>query len=425
MSAGSIPAGGTIHIRNDEYMKKQVFRPELLAPAGNFEKLEIAVHYGADAVYLAGKNFSLRNFSGNFSNEELKEAVSFARHHGIKIYLACNIYSRNHEQKQIRKFLEHAGRINPDAIIISDPGIIMLSKQVIPEIPVHLSTQANTTNINAVKFWHSLGIKRVNLARELSLNEIQEICSSGHAEVETFIHGAMCVSYSGRCLLSSFLSGRDSNRGLCSHPCRWKYSVVEELRPGEYHCLMEDSRGRYIFNSKDLCMIEHIPELIDAGIHALKIEGRMKGINYLATVVKTYRHAIDSYINDPERYVTDPLWIEELTNIYHREYCTGFYFNLPDSELLNSTNKHHGQIHGFIGKIIECENDNTCRIAVRNRLSKGDTIEILSPAGPGAKIKIDCLYDSKGQEITHAQPNTIAVLRPGIHCHINDIVRKL
>ncbi len=406
-------------------MKKPVFRPELLAPAGNFEKLEIAVHYGADAVYLAGKDFSLRNFSGNFSDDELEEAVLFARHRGVKVYLACNIYSRNHEQKQIQAFLERAGKIDPDAVIISDPGIVMLSKQIIPEIPVHLSTQANTTNINAAKFWHNMGIRRVNLARELSLNEIREISSAGCVETETFIHGAMCISYSGRCLLSSFLSGRDSNRGLCSHPCRWKYSVVEELRPGSYHSLMEDSRGSYIFNSKDLCMIEHIPELIDAGINALKIEGRMKGINYLATVVKTYRHAIDSYINDPDGYEIDPSWIEELNRIYHREYCTGFYFNTPDTELLNCVNKHQGQIHSFIGKIIECENNTRCKIAVRNRLSKGDTIEILSPAGPAARVKLDCIHDCKGQEITHAQPNTIAVLNPGIHCHINDIVRKL
>ncbi len=293
----------------------KLFKPELLAPAGNFEKLEIAIHYGADAVYLAGKDFSLRNFSGNFTDTELVDAVTLAHQHNVKAYLACNIYSRNHEQKQLEAFLTKTGRINPDAIILSDPGIIHLAKKIVPDVDIHLSTQANTTNLNAARFWQGMGIKRVNLARELSINEIKEISSDCEIETETFIHGAMCVSYSGRCLLSSFLSGRDSNRGLCSHPCRWKYSVVEELRPNEYHSLMEDDRGSYIFNSKDLCMIRHIPDLIDANIASLKIEGRMKGINYLASVVKTYRTAIDAYVNAPDTYETNPEWLAELYQV--------------------------------------------------------------------------------------------------------------
>ncbi len=406
-------------------MKKHYFKPELLAPAGNFEKLEIAIHYGADAVYLAGKNFSLRNFSGNFTNDEIIDAVAYAHLHNTKVYLACNIYSRNHEQKEIEAFLNITGQIGPDAIIISDPGIIMLAKKNIPDIDIHLSTQANTTNLNAAMFWHDIGIKRVNLARELSLEEIKEIASNSKIETETFIHGAMCVSYSGRCLLSSFLSGRDSNRGLCSHPCRWKYSVVEELRPNEYHPLMEDERGSYIFNSKDLRMIEHIPELINANITSLKIEGRMKGINYLASVVKTYRNAIDAYIDFPDTYETNPDWLTELYQVFHREYCTGFYFNQTGEPQLNYNNIHHGKIHSFIGKIMECTRDNHYKIGIRNKLTRGDTIEISSPKGPPKRTKIIDLFDIENRSIDNAQPNTMAILLIKIQCHPNDIVRKI
>ncbi len=406
-------------------MKKQPFKPELLAPAGNFEKLEIAIHYGADAVYLAGKDFSLRNFSGNFTDAEMVDAVTFAHLHKVKVYLACNIYARNHEQKELEKFLNKTSQIKPDAIIVSDPGIIMLAKKIVPDIDIHLSTQANTTNLNAVRFWQGIGVKRVNLARELSLEEIKEITKSTKMETETFIHGAMCVSYSGRCLLSSFLSGRDGNRGLCSQPCRWKYSVVEELRPNEYHSLMEDDRGSYIFNSKDLSMIEHIPELIDASITSLKIEGRMKGINYLASVVKTYRNAIDAYVDDPDTYKTNPAWLAELYQIFHREYCTGFYFNQTDEPQLNYDNIHQGKIHSFIGKIMGSTEDNHYRVGIRNKLSRGDAIEILSSKGPPQKANILELYDMEHHSIDNAQPNTIAILLFKAQCLPNDIVRKI
>ena len=406
-------------------MKKRPFKPELLAPAGNFEKLEIAIHYGADAVYLAGKNFSLRNFSGNFTDTELIDAVSFAHHHKVKVYLACNIFSRNYEQKKLEVFLAKAGRLRPDAIIISDPGILMLVKKIIPDMAIHLSTQANTTNLNAVRFWHDIGIKRVNLARELSLNEIQEIASVSKIETETFIHGAMCVSYSGRCLLSNFLSGRDSNRGLCSHPCRWKYSVVEELRPNEYHSLMEDSRGSDIFNSKDLCMIQHIPELIDANITSLKIEGRMKGINYLASVVKTYRDAIDAYVDNPDTYRMNPDWFAELYQVFHREYCTGFYFNNPNEQLPNYSNIHQGKIHSFIGKITNCIDNQNYRVGIRNKLTIDDTIEVLSPTGRPKTAKILKLLDMDQNSIENAHPNTMVILKIGIQCQVNDIIRKI
>jgi putative protease len=405
--------------------EKTLIKPELLAPAGNFEKLEIAVHYGADAVYLAGNDFSLRNFSGNFSEAELINAVAFAHRQKVKVYLACNIYSRNHEQKKIRAFLSQTGKIGPDAIIISDPGIFLLAKDIIPHIPVHLSTQANTTNINAVEFWHRLGVKRVNLARELSLSEIREIAGHSPMETEVFVHGAMCISYSGRCLLSSFLSGRDSNRGLCSHPCRWKYAVVEELRPDQYHPVLEDERGTYIFNSKDLCMIEHIPELIRAGITSLKIEGRMKGINYLASVVKTYRNAIDQYFNAPETYKTDPEWFSELYRVFHREYCTGFYFGQPGETLQNYDNRHKGEIHSFVGKIIGIDAPQTYIVEIRNKISLGDFIGILSPRQNPEPVEIMELTDIHHHPISDAKPNTIALIKIEADCRVNDIVRKI
>lgn len=412
-------------------------KPELLAPAGNYEKLEIAIHYGADAVYLGGKDFSLRNFSGNFTDRELESAVSYAHKHNVKVYVTCNIFSRNPEQKGLALFLEQIGNINADAVIITDPGIIRMAKQIIPHIAIHLSTQANTTNFNAVRFWQEAGVKRINLARELSLDDIRDITlkstqpspssenppsnllsnlqsnpsSSSTVEIETFIHGAMCISYSGRCLLSSFLTGRDSNRGLCSHPCRWKYAVVEEQRPGEYQQIMEDKRGAYIFNSKDLCMIDHIPELCGAGISSMKIEGRMKGISYLASVVKTYREAIDSYVASPESYTVKDVWHKELALIYHRTYCTGFYFNAPDQTLPNYSNIHQGNIHSFIGKTIKQLPDNHIVVAIKNRASVGDMVELLPPKGDALRSKILAIYDTNNSPIPHAQPNSNSVLK--------------
>lgn len=403
-------------------------KPELLAPAGNFEKLEIAVHYGADAVYMAGKAFSLRNFSGNFTDQELADAVTFAHDRNVKVYLACNIYSRNQDQKAIEVYLEKIGDILPDAVIISDPGILRLAKKIIPRIDVHLSTQANTTNLSSVKFWQDQGVKRVNLARELTLKEISEITTQPEIEVETFIHGAMCISYSGRCLLSSFLSGRDSNQGMCSHPCRWKYSVVEEMRPNEFHPVMEDERGSYIFNSRDLCMIEYIPQLIDAGIHSLKIEGRMKGINYLASVVKTYRNAIDAYMESPKSYKTDPEWVAELAHTFHRTYSTGFYFGRSQDETPNYDNEHQGKIHSFIGKITRHAPrekwENTFLVEIRNKLTKDDQIEILSPKSVSQPTKIIHLTDPDGIPVEAVHPNTSALLSVETACSVNDIVRK-
>jgi len=400
-------------------------KPELLAPAGNFEKLKIAIHYGADAVYLAGKEFSLRNFSGNFSEQELFDAVEYVHKKGKKIYLALNIYSRNDEQEEIKTFLKKINSIKPDAIIISDPGIILMAQEIVPDIDIHLSTQSNTTNYNTARFWKKLGIKRVNLARELSRDEVNKIASKSLIETEIFIHGAMCISYSGRCLLSSFYTLRDSNRGLCSHPCRWRYSIVEEMRPHEYYPIAEDNRGTYIFNSKDLCMLQNLPEVINTGVTSLKIEGRMKGVNYLAAVTKTYRQAIDSYCNDPSHFTIKPEWTKELDNVYHRRYCTGFFFDDPDQILPNYENRHDGEIHNFVGKIIEKHCNNEYQVEIRNSLQKNDTIEILSPKRPLESVQITEMFDLDHNPIDHAKPNTNSILKIEIEADAKDIIRKI
>lgn len=400
-------------------------KPELLAPAGNFEKLEIAIHYGADAVYLAGKDFSLRNYSGNFTEEQLAQAVSLAHANNVKVYVACNIYSRNEETEGISHFLETIGRVKADAVIVSDPGIVRLAQQIIPHVAIHLSTQANTTNCNSALFWQSVGVKRVNLARELSLQEVTHICRHANMETEIFVHGAMCISYSGRCLLSTFLTHRDSNRGLCSHPCRWRYALVEELRPDEFYPITEDPRGTYVFNSKDLCMIQHLPELIQTGVTSLKIEGRMKGIHYLATVVKTYRDAIDTYIADPGNFTPNPQWLQDLSQVYHREYSTGFYFGEPQAIAPNYADIHQGQIHRFIGKILACRDHNNHLVEIRNKIHRTDSVAVLTPGIPIQNSNILGLYDPDGNAIDQAQPNTKAILELA-HCFsMHDIICKV
>jgi len=398
---------------------------ELLAPAGNFEKLEIAIHYGADAVYLGGKDFSLRNFSENFTFDELQKAVDLGRKNNVKIYVACNIYSRNFEQREITYYLQKIGEIGPDAVIVADPGILMEACSIIPHIPVHLSTQANTTNYKTVLFWKNQGVKRVNVARELSLKEIKEIASHKSIEIEAFVHGAMCISYSGRCLLSSFMTNRDSNRGMCSHPCRWKYAVVEELRPGEYMPLYEDSRGSYIFNSKDLCMIEHIPEMIKAGLTSLKIEGRMKGINYIASTVKVYREAIDACYESPADYTVKKEWLKELNTINNRGYCTGFYFGDPDQISPDYSKFQPSTGHLFVGKVLESTGNHYVNIDVRNKFFKGDAIEVLSIRGPVKQDKINDIIDISGQPLSFAPQGSKVSISLSTKCSTNDLIRKV
>ena len=307
--------------------------PELLVPASSLEVLKIAVIFGADAVYIGGEAFGLRAKAKNFTNEEIKEGIAFAHEHGVKVYVTANILAHNQDLDGVRKYFTELKEIKPDALIISDPGVFMIAKEICPEIEIHISTQANNTNYGTYQFWYAQGAKRVVSARELSLAEIKEIREKipEDMEIETFIHGAMCISYSGRCLLSNYFTGRDANQGACTHPCRWKYAVVEEKRPGEYLPVYVNERGTYIFNSKDLCMIEHIPELIDAGIDSFKIEGRMKTALYVATVARTYRKAIDDYLESPELYKKNMDWYkEQISNCTYRQFTTGFFFGKPD-----------------------------------------------------------------------------------------------
>ena len=397
---------------------------ELLAPAGSFEKLEIAVHYGADAVYVAGKDFSLRNFSGNFTLEELQAAVDFAHASGVKVYVACNIFSRNHEQTAISSYLDRLGIIGPDAVIIADPGIVLEAAARIPGIPIHLSTQANTTNYRSVRFWEKVGITRVNMARELSLNEIKDVADRSHLEIEAFVHGAMCISYSGRCLLSSFMTGRDGNRGRCSHPCRWKYAVMEETRPGRYFPIEEDQRSTYLLSSRDLCMIGHLPRLISAGIDSLKIEGRMKGINYVASVVKIYREAIDRYYQDPDAYAVEEDWLGELNGISHRPYGTGFYFGNPDPPLPDEAETSQETIQRLIGKVISNDGSGTVHLEVRNKFFKGEPVEVLTRNGPAGEDRIMELSDEAGRPIAFAQPNTRVTVTLKRMYEKHDLVRR-
>lgn len=397
---------------------------ELLAPAGNREKLEIAINYGADAVYLSGQDFSLRNYAGNFRSEDLHEAVAYTHSAGKKVYVTCNIYPRNSEIQGIRSFLETVGQTGADGIIISDPGIILDAKEIIPGIPVHLSTQANTTNYRNVQFWEQIGVTRINTARELSLAEISEIRRNTGVEIESFVHGAMCISYSGRCLLSSFMANRDSNRGLCCHPCRWKYHVVEEMRPGEFYPLDEDSRGTYIFNSRDICMIEHIPEMIEAGIDSLKIEGRMKGINYLAPVVKTYREAIDRYYENPSLSGINESWAKDLESVNNRGYSTGFYLDLPDNGIPNFFSSKSESDYLLVGKVAKDSENGMTNVLVRNKICLNDRIEIISPGHPVYEDTVQKITSEKGQNIEVVQNGASAMIQlKGIY-RKNDIIRK-
>ncbi len=398
---------------------------ELLAPAGNFEKLEIAIHYGADAVYLGGKEFSLRNFSGNFGLDEIKQAVAYAHDHGTRVYVAVNVYARNDQQQDIADYLEKMGAMAIDGLIVADPGVIMTARELIPHVPLHLSTQANSTNYKAVAFWERLGIRRVNMARELTLTEVKAVAERAQIDIETFVHGAMCVAYSGRCLLSSFMANRHSNRGMCTHPCRWKYALVEETRAGQYMPIAEDDQGTYIFNSKDLCMIEHIPAMINSGVSALKIEGRMKGINYLAVVVKVYREAIDGYVQDPSGYRIRPEWLNELSKISHRGYCTGFYFDDPQQTIPDYDFSKGLDTYLFIGKILAKRDEDCAVMEVRNKCRTGDQVEILSPRQEIRRTCIGDMRDEEGSRIQFAQPGMRIFMDLGLKTRPNDLVRKL
>ncbi len=378
-------------------------KPELLAPAGNLEKLKTAINFGADAVYLGGSKLNLRAFADNFTDEQLQEGIKYAHDRGKKVYVTINVFPRNEDFNGLEEYLKKLYEFNVDAIIVSDPGIIMTSIESVPNLEVHLSTQANTVNFKTIDFWYKQGVKRIVLARELTLEEIKTIRGKidPDCELEAFVHGSMCMSYSGRCLLSNYMTGRDSNRGACAQPCRYKYYLMEEKREGEYFPVVEDDKGTYIMNSKDMCMIEHIPELVQSGIDSFKIEGRMKSSFYVATVVKAYREAIDAYFDDPENYTFKERWMDYLKKASHRAYFTGFYFNDPNKQLHESSS--YIRTCDIVGIVREF-NEETMEAIIeqRNKVLDGDELEVLRPEGPIFKISTSNMKDKNDNKIESA-----------------------
>lgn len=401
---------------------------ELLIPASSLEVLKIAVIYGADAVYIGGEVFGLRAKAKNFSMEDMAEGIQFAHEHGVKVYVTANILAHNGDLEGVREYFIQLKEIKPDALIISDPGIYTIAKEICPEIERHISTQANNTNYGTYQFWWNQGAKRVVTARELSLNEIAEIRKNipDEMEIETFVHGAMCISYSGRCLLSNYFTGRDANQGACTHPCRWKYAVVEEKRPGEYLPVYENERGTYIFNSKDLCMIEHIPELIEAGIDSFKIEGRMKTALYVATVARTYRKAIDDYLTSPEKYKENMDWyLEQISNCTYRQFTTGFFFGKPSEESQIYDNNTYIKEYTYLGIVGDCNEEGLYRIEQRNKFSVGEQIEVMKPDGRNILVTVKRIVDEDGNEMESApHPKQVLYIDLGQELEMYDILRR-
>ncbi len=395
---------------------------ELLAPAGDLEKLKTALIYGADAVYFGGEMFSLRSAAGNLNIDEIKEGVEFAHNLGKRAYLTTNIFAHNEDVKPFMEYLEKIKDIPIDAFIVSDPGVLSMIKSVIPNAEIHLSTQANMTNYMTAKFWQSQGVSRIVLARELSFDEIRKIYDEigSQMEIEAFIHGAMCISYSGRCLLSNFMIERDANRGECAHPCRWKYQLVEEKRPGVYYPIEEDERGTYIMNSKDLCMIEHIPEIIKSGITSLKIEGRMKSMFYVATIVRAYRKAIDSYLADPDNYKFDNTWLAELNKASNREFTTGFYFDKPDNEDQNYVTNAYSREYDFLGVVREYdESTSMALVEQRNKINVGDEIEVFGPGIEYFTMKVEKMLDAETGEAIESAPHAQQMINIEMNFPVN------
>lgn len=401
--------------------------PELLIPASSLEVLKTAVIFGADAVYIGGEAFGLRAKAKNFSKEDMAEGIRFAHEHDVKVYVTANILAHNRDLEGAREYFRQLGEMNPDGLIIADPGMFVLAGEECPHIERHISTQANNTNYETYNFWHKLGAKRVVSARELSLDEIREIRAHipDDLEIETFIHGAMCISYSGRCLLSNYFTGRDANQGACTHPCRWKYAVVEETRPGEYMPVYENERGTYIFNSKDLCMIQHIPDILGAGIDSLKIEGRMKTALYVATVARTYRKAIDDYQKDPGLYEKNmPWYLEQISNCTYRQFTTGFFFGKPDEESQIYDSNTYVKEYTYLGMIGE-ERDGTYRIEQRNKFSVGEKIEVMKPNGDNVEVVVKRILTEDGEEQESApHPKQTLYVDLGIPADKYDILRR-
>lgn len=401
--------------------------PELLIPASSLEVLKTAVIFGADAVYIGGEAFGLRAKAKNFSMDEMREGIAFAHEHDVKVYVTANILAHNDDLAGVREYFKELKEIKPDGLIIADPAIFEIAGEICPEIERHISTQANNTNYGTFNFWYKQGATRVVTARELSLEEIKEIRANipEDMEIETFVHGAMCISYSGRCLLSNYLVGRDANQGACTHPCRWKYSIVEETRPGEVMPVFENERGTYIFNSKDLCMIEHIPELIESGVDSLKIEGRMKTALYVATVARTYRKAIDDYKKDPQAYKENmPWYLDQISNCTYRQFTTGFFFGKPNEESQIYDSNTYVKEYTYLGIIGE-ERDGTYRIEQRNKFSVGETIEVMKPNGDNVEVTVKRILTEDGAEQESApHPKQVLYVDLGIKVDQYDILRR-
>lgn len=402
-------------------------KPELLVPASSLEVLKTAVRYGADAVYIGGEVFGLRAKAKNFTLEEMAEGVNFAHKHGVKVYVTANILAHNADLEPVKAYFNDLKKVNPDALIIADPAIFTIAKEILPEMELHISTQANNTNYGTYNFWWNLGAKRVVSARELSIKEIKEIREHipDDMEIETFVHGAMCISYSGRCLLSSFMAGRDANKGACTHPCRWKYAVMEENRPGQYMPIEENERGTYIFNSKDLCMIEHIPELIDAGIDSFKIEGRMKTALYVATVARTYRMAIDDYLEDPKKYEMNlSKYRTFISQCTYRQYTTGFFFGKPDETTQIYDCNVYERDYVYLGIVGDQVGEMEYSLEQKNKFYQGQKIEVMKADGNDIEVEVVSIKDEDGNEMESCpHPKQKLKINLGIELEKGDILR--
>lgn len=397
-------------------------KPELLAPAGDFEKLRTAVHYGADAVYLGDSRFSLRNKAGNFGPEELRRAVQYANECGVSAYVTVNVFPHNRDLKEIEEHVELLKEVGPDGVILSDPGVFMMLRRKAPGINIHISTQANITNSAAALFWEELGAKRLILSRELSIDEIKAIRERTALELEVFVHGSLCISYSGRCYISSFLASRSANEGECTNSCRWNYALMEEKRQGEYLPVFEDDRGTYVMSSKDLCMIGHLDLLAEAGVGSFKIEGRMKGINYVAGVVKTYREAVDS-LDNTSGYKVNPRWLRELAMFSSRGYTTGMFFGKQPDDGFNFDGESYRMSHELVGVVLEV-NGGTAKVGLRNRLDRGDTVEFLTPGLEERFFEIKTMKDEEGADINSARNEETVFLEVPEGVRGNDLIRR-
>lgn len=405
-----------------------IIKPELLAPAGNLDKLKIALTYGADAVYIGGEEFSLRVAADNFTLDEMKEGIAFAKKKGKKVYLTANVIPHNKDIDSYAKYLTEVKDLGLDAVILSDIGMFGVTKEVAPKLDIHISTQANNVNFRSAEAWHKLGASRVILAREMSLEEIREIRekTSPELELEAFVHGAMCISYSGRCLLSNYMTGRDGNGGACAHPCRWKYYLMEEKRPGEYMPVYENERGTFIYNSKDLCMIEHVDKLVESGLSSFKIEGRVKSEFYVATVVAAYRRAIDEYLENPQKWVFKQEWLDELKKVSHRDYTTGFYFGKPGGTEQHYASSSYIREYDMVGIVDDFDEETSAaKIIQKNRFFKGDTVEFLCPDGTFFEQKIEAIIDGDGNEIEVAnRPQSVAYIKTDKKVYKDSFMRK-